>query len=108
MGRRRLQRTDHVNVFTAVAEDNDGTDATDDDDATVDFTDVLPTIEVTKTANPTAVPETGGNVLFTFVVKNTSHRRAGDHPEPRRQCLRHAGWRCRLRGWHRPGGRRNL
>jgi hypothetical protein len=27
---------------------------------------------VTKTANPTAVPETGGNVTFTFVVKNTS------------------------------------
>ena len=63
---------DHVNVFTAVAEDNDGTDATDNDDATVDFTNVLPYIEVTKTANPTAVPETGGNVVFTFVVKNTS------------------------------------
>ena len=31
---------DHVNVFTAKAEDNDNTDATDDDDATVDFTDV--------------------------------------------------------------------
>ena len=43
---------DHVNMFTAVAEDNDGTDATDDDDATVDFTDVAPTIEVTKTAEP--------------------------------------------------------
>ena len=27
-----------------VAEDNDGTDATDNDDATVDFTDVAPTI----------------------------------------------------------------
>ena len=42
------------------------------DDATVDFTNVNPYIEVTKTAGPTAVPETGGNVLFTFVVKNTS------------------------------------
>ena len=31
-----------------------------------------PTIEVTKTADPTAVPETGGDVTFTFVVKNTS------------------------------------
>ncbi|MEY2818178.1 MAG: hypothetical protein RL275_1641, partial [Chloroflexota bacterium] len=47
-------------------------EATDDDDATVDFTDVAPTIEVTKTADPIAVPETGGNVTFTFVVKNTS------------------------------------
>ena len=63
---------DHVNVFTAVAEDNDGTDATDNDDATVDFTDVAPTIDVTKTANPTAVLETGGDVLFTFTVTNTS------------------------------------
>ena len=44
----------------------------DNDDATVDFTNVAPTIDVTKTANPTAVPETGGNVTFTFTVKNTS------------------------------------
>ncbi|MFM8877176.1 MAG: hypothetical protein ACKOGC_14010, partial [Anaerolineae bacterium] len=63
---------DHYNKFTAVAEDNDGTDATDDDDATIDFTDVAPVIEVSKTADPIAVPETGGNVTFTFVVKNTS------------------------------------
>ncbi len=62
----------HINVFTAKAVDNDNTEATDTDDATVDFTNVLPTIDVTKTADPTAVPETGGNVLFTFVVKNTS------------------------------------
>ncbi len=67
---------DHVNVFSAVAEDNDGTEATNTDDATVDFTDVAPAIEVTKTANPTAVPETGGNVLFTFVVTNTSTEEA--------------------------------
>ena len=31
---------DHVNVFTAKAVDNDDTEATDDDDATVDFTNV--------------------------------------------------------------------
>ncbi len=63
---------DHVNVFTAKAVDNDNTEATDDDDATVDFTNVMPYIMVEKTANPTAVPETGGSVTFTFVVKNTS------------------------------------
>ncbi len=62
----------HNNVFTAKAVDNDNTEATDDDDATVDFTNVLPTIEVTKTANPTAVFEPGEDVTFTFVVKNTS------------------------------------
>ncbi len=32
------------------------TEATDNDDATVDFTNVLPTIVVTKTADPTACP----------------------------------------------------
>ena len=63
---------DHVNVFTGKAVDNDETEAVDTDDATVDFSNVLPTIEVTKTANPTAIPETGGNVTFTFTVKNTS------------------------------------
>ena len=63
---------DHVNVFTGKAKDNEGNEDTATDDATVDFTDVIPYIEVTKTAGPTAVPETGGNVLFTFVVKNTS------------------------------------
>ncbi|WP_344117211.1 LPXTG cell wall anchor domain-containing protein, partial [Nocardioides marmoribigeumensis] len=63
---------DHVNVFTAQAVDNDGTEATDDDDATVDFTDVAPAIEVTKTPSRDAVPETGAAVVFTFTVTNTS------------------------------------
>jgi LPXTG-motif cell wall-anchored protein len=63
---------DHVNVFTAKAEDNDGTEAEDSDDATVDFTDVAPTLEVTKVTDKASVPETGGNVVFTFTVTNTS------------------------------------
>jgi hypothetical protein len=36
----------------------------------VTFIDVLPEITVSKTANPTSVPETGGDVTFTFVVTN--------------------------------------
>ena len=60
----------HTNVVTVTAEDNEGTDATDDDDATVTFEDVAPQIRVTKTANPTQVPETGGSVTFTFLVEN--------------------------------------
>jgi len=60
----------HVNVFTAVAEDEFGNFATEDDDATVVFTDVLPEIQVTKTADPTSIPEPGGEVLFTYVVEN--------------------------------------
>jgi hypothetical protein len=31
---------------------------------------VPPAIRVTKTADPTHVPETGGNVTFTFLVEN--------------------------------------
>ena len=42
---------DHVNVATAVAVDDDGTPAEDSDDETVTFTDVLPDISITKTAN---------------------------------------------------------
>ena len=60
----------HTNVVTVTAEDNEGTDAADDDDATVTFSDVAPPIRITKTANPTSVPETGGDVTFTFLVEN--------------------------------------
>ena len=61
----------HTNVATATAVDDDKTPATDDDDETVDFTDVAPMIRITKTASPTSVPETGGDVTFTFLVENT-------------------------------------
>ena len=57
----------HTNIITAIA-----SGVFDTDDATVEFTDVAPTIEVTKTPSVTEVPETGANVTFTFVVKNTS------------------------------------
>ena len=40
------------------------------DDSTVTFNDVLPVISVVKTANPTHVAETGGDVVFTFAVSN--------------------------------------
>jgi len=62
--------TAHYNVVTATAVDDDGTEDTDDDDETVTFDDVAPAIQITKTASPTHVPETGGNVTFTFLVEN--------------------------------------
>ena len=62
--------TDHYNVVTAVATDDDGTTDTATDDETVTFDDVAPDIQITKTASPTHVPETGGNVTFTFLVEN--------------------------------------
>jgi len=33
---------------------------------------IPPSITITKTANPTSVPETGGNVTYTVVINNTS------------------------------------
>ena len=62
----------YTDTVTAVATDNDGTTDTKSDDATVTLTNVLPTIAVDKTANPTSLPEPGGNVEFTVVVTNIS------------------------------------
>lgn len=62
----------HHNIFTATANDDEGHTTTDNDDATVAFIESFTAIEATKTANPISVPETGGNVTFTFKVKNTS------------------------------------
>ena len=67
---------DHYNVATAVGTDDDGTSDTATDDETVTFTDVAPDITLTKTANPTSVPETGGDVTFTFLVENIEIGRA--------------------------------
>ena len=43
---------------------------------TVDFSDVLPDISVTKTADVASVPETGGDVTYTFVVTNNGAERS--------------------------------
>ncbi len=61
----------HINTVTVTAVDQFQRSDTDDDDATVTFSDVPPSISVTKTAQPTSVPETGGDVLFTVTVQNT-------------------------------------
>jgi hypothetical protein len=63
---------DHVNTVTAVGTDNEGNTDTETDDATVTFTDVKPDIAVTKTASPTSVLETGGDVTFTVTAINNS------------------------------------
>ncbi|MGZ9277055.1 MAG: VWA domain-containing protein [Candidatus Limnocylindrales bacterium] len=61
-----------TDTVTAVAVDDDGSQATARDDATVSLTDVLPTISVDKTADPTILDEPGGQVTFTVVVTNDS------------------------------------
>ncbi len=59
-----------TDTVTARAVDNDGNPATDDDDATVAITNVLPAIMVEKSASPASRPEPGGNFQFNVVVSN--------------------------------------
>src|SRR5215204_4248667 len=63
---------EHHNVAIVTGHDEDNRPVTDNDFADVEFTDVAPVIEVTKTANPEALPEPGGPVEFTVQVKNES------------------------------------
>jgi hypothetical protein len=62
----------HTNTVTGSAHDDEGKTASDSDSATVNVTNVPSTIEVTKTASPTSLPEPGGEFTFTIVVKNLS------------------------------------
>ena len=62
-------------------EDNEGNEDTVIDNATVDFTDVAPDIEVTKTANLTAVPKPAAMYLHLRCQEHLQ-RRSGDHPSP--------------------------
>jgi uncharacterized repeat protein (TIGR01451 family) len=62
----------HKDVVTASGTDDDGNPVSDEDDATVTITDLGSSILVTKTADPTSLPEPGGNASFSVTVKNTS------------------------------------
>lgn len=61
-----------TDVVTVTGADDEGNPVTDDDDAEVTVTDVLPTVEVTKVATPGSVPEPGGDVSYLVTVRNTS------------------------------------
>ena len=61
----------HVNTVTAIVADNDLNTASDGDFAAVVFGDALPSIDVTKSASPGSVPETGATVTFSVSVANT-------------------------------------
>jgi hypothetical protein len=64
------QQTD---VVTVIVVDDEGTSATDTDDAIVSITNVDPTILVDKTATPETLPAPGGAFTFNVVVTNTSN-----------------------------------
>ncbi len=59
-------------TFTASGVDDERTAATGRGSETVAVTDVLPTLEVAKTASPNPIPEPGGPVAYTATVRNTS------------------------------------
>ena len=62
--------TAHHNVVTVTAENADGVEVSDSDDADVAYTDVMPDISVSKVADPLSRPEPGGLFTYTFVVTN--------------------------------------
>lgn len=61
----------HTNVVTASISNADGS-ASDDDDATVTVTDVLPQVSLVKTATPGERPEPGGLFTYTLAITNDS------------------------------------
>jgi uncharacterized repeat protein (TIGR01451 family) len=61
----------HEDTVTVTITDKSGEKATDDSTATVNGRDVLPSIKVTKSADP-GVLEGGGPVTYTAVIENTS------------------------------------
>jgi hypothetical protein len=64
--------TAHYNVATATAVDNEGTEVSDEDDETVTFDDVEPTVVIVKSADPVTLPEPGGSFTYTLTITNTS------------------------------------
>ncbi len=62
----------HTNTVTAIAEDDEGSEATNSDDATVTLVNVRPDISVDKTVSQLTRPEPGGSFTFTVVVTNHS------------------------------------
>ena len=73
----------HEDTFTATGRDDEGNPTSASATARVTFTDVLPSITVTKTAMPPTLPEPGGS--FDFGLRRDQHLgRAGDPHEPRR------------------------
>ena len=60
------------NTASVTVTDEEGKDASDTADATVEVTDVLPTVTLVKDASPGSLPEPGGDFDFTLTITNTS------------------------------------
>ena len=67
----------HTNVVEATVVDDDGTSVEGNDDAVVTVEDVLPGIQVVKTASPTVV-RVGDPVTYTYAVTTTTSESLAD------------------------------
>jgi hypothetical protein len=61
-----------TDVITTTARDARGNEVVSEARATVSITNVLPSITIVKTPDPTSLPEPGGTFRFTVKVTNTS------------------------------------
>jgi uncharacterized repeat protein (TIGR01451 family) len=61
-----------TDTVTVVAKDDEDSTVQDTATATATITDVLPSIAVSKSAQPDSLPEPGGTVTFTVVITNDS------------------------------------
>ncbi len=70
----------HTNTATASGTDDENNTVSDTDTATVTYTNVAPSINVVKTANPTTVPEgpSSHSITYSYAVTNTSAAGAFD------------------------------
>ena len=62
----------YPNTANVTVQDNEGNSASDEATASVGVTDILPVVDLTKTADPLTLPEPGGAFNFTLSIKNTS------------------------------------
>ena len=60
------------NTASVTVKDNEGNTASDTDDETVTVTDVMPAVDLTKTADPLTLAEPGGVFVFTLTITNNS------------------------------------
>ncbi|MBI3243695.1 MAG: DUF11 domain-containing protein, partial [Chloroflexi bacterium] len=60
---------DTTNIATATGTHTEGGTVSDTD---TEFVDVLPTVDIVKSASPATLPEPGGDFTFTLTVTNTS------------------------------------
>ena len=62
----------YPNTAQVTVQDNEGNSASDTDSASVSVTDVLPTVDLVKSAVPATLPEPGGAFTYTLTITNTS------------------------------------